>query len=117
MDQNLPFSALRGGSVRCGATGRRSRVRPVGLAPCANWRTLANRTRSVPGNPTKTLRKDVAPWNLGGLPHAATASYMLRVKHGGVMLFYRFHEKGGPSVVITNDITGANLPRVEGGWI
>ena len=33
------------------------------------------------------------------------------------MLFYRFHEKGGPSVVITNDITGANLPGVESRWI
>jgi hypothetical protein len=32
------------------------------------------------------------------------------------MIFYRFHEKGGTSVVITSDITGSNLPRVEGGW-
>lgn len=32
------------------------------------------------------------------------------------MTFYRFHEKDGPRVVITNDITGANLPKVGGGW-
>lgn len=32
------------------------------------------------------------------------------------MIFYRFHEKDGPSVVITNDITGGNLPRVGSGW-
>lgn len=32
------------------------------------------------------------------------------------MIFYRFHEKNGSSVVITNDITGSNLPRVENGW-
>lgn len=32
------------------------------------------------------------------------------------MIFYRFHEKEGPGVVITNDITGANLPKVSSGW-
>lgn len=32
------------------------------------------------------------------------------------MIFYRFHEKDGPCVVITNDITGSNLPRAESGW-
>jgi hypothetical protein len=32
------------------------------------------------------------------------------------MLFYRFHEADGPAVVITNDITGANLPKGEGTW-
>lgn len=32
------------------------------------------------------------------------------------MIFYRFHEDNGPRVVITNDITGANLPRVGNGW-
>ncbi|MBW8754997.1 MAG: hypothetical protein JF595_12760 [Sphingomonadales bacterium] len=35
---------------------------------------------------------------------------------GGDMIFYRFHEKGGSCVVITNDITGSNLPRAERGW-
>jgi hypothetical protein len=33
------------------------------------------------------------------------------------MLFYRFHDADGPTVVITNDITGANLPRGESAWI
>ena len=33
------------------------------------------------------------------------------------MLFYRFHDAGGPTVVITNDITGANLPKGESAWI
>jgi hypothetical protein len=37
-------------------------------------------------------------------------------QHGGDMIFYRFHEKEGPRVVITNDITGANLPKVGSGW-
>ena len=32
------------------------------------------------------------------------------------MIFYRFHEEGGPSVVITNDITGSNFPRGDMGW-
>ena len=32
------------------------------------------------------------------------------------MIFYRFHEAGGPTVVITNDITGANLPKAENVW-
>jgi hypothetical protein len=32
------------------------------------------------------------------------------------MIFYRFHEAGGPTVVITNDITGANLPKMENVW-
>lgn len=32
------------------------------------------------------------------------------------MIFYRFHEKDGPRIVITNDITGANLPKVGSGW-
>lgn len=32
------------------------------------------------------------------------------------MLLYRFHEAGGSTVVITNDITGANLPKCEGVW-
>ena len=32
------------------------------------------------------------------------------------MIFYRFHEVGGLSVVITNDITGANLPRIDNPW-
>jgi hypothetical protein len=33
------------------------------------------------------------------------------------MLFYRFHDADGPTVVITNDITGANLPKGESAWI
>ena len=32
------------------------------------------------------------------------------------MIFYRFHEAGGPAVVITNDITGANLPKIDSVW-
>jgi len=32
------------------------------------------------------------------------------------MLFYRFHDAHGPTVVITNDITGANLPKGESVW-
>jgi hypothetical protein len=32
------------------------------------------------------------------------------------MIFYRFHEAGGPAVVITNDITGANLPKIDNLW-
>jgi len=32
------------------------------------------------------------------------------------MIFYRFHEKAGPRVVITNDITGASLPKSDSGW-
>jgi hypothetical protein len=32
------------------------------------------------------------------------------------MIFYRFHEAGGPAVVITNDITGANLPKIDNAW-
>ena len=35
---------------------------------------------------------------------------MLRV------ICYRFHEEGGFSVVLTNDITGSNFPRAEKGW-
>jgi hypothetical protein len=37
--------------------------------------------------------------------------------HVGDMIFYRFHEKDGPCAVITNDITGSNLPKSERGWI
>jgi len=32
------------------------------------------------------------------------------------MTFYRFHEKDGHRAAITNDITGANLPKIDGGW-
>ena len=32
------------------------------------------------------------------------------------MLFYRFHDANGPTVVITNDITGVNLPKSESVW-
>ncbi len=38
------------------------------------------------------------------------------MSNGAVMIFYRFHEKEGPRVVITNDITGATLPKVGNGW-
>ncbi len=32
------------------------------------------------------------------------------------MIFYRFHEKDGHLVAITNDITGSSLPKAAGGW-
>ena len=32
------------------------------------------------------------------------------------MPFYRFHERNGHHVAITDDITGANLPKVDGDW-
>ena len=32
------------------------------------------------------------------------------------MIFYRFHEAGGSAVVITSDITGANLPKTDNAW-
>ena len=32
------------------------------------------------------------------------------------MIFYRFHELGGRAIAITDDITGAKLPKVPGAW-
>ena len=32
------------------------------------------------------------------------------------MIFYRFHESAGRTVAITDDITGAKLPKAEGSW-
>jgi hypothetical protein len=33
------------------------------------------------------------------------------------MIFYRFHQASGAAVVITNDITGANLPKTDDVWL
>jgi hypothetical protein len=32
------------------------------------------------------------------------------------VIYYRFHEANGPAVVITDDITGANLPKSQSAW-
>jgi len=32
------------------------------------------------------------------------------------LAFYRFHQSSGALVAISNDITGANLPKAEGAW-
>lgn len=32
------------------------------------------------------------------------------------MIYYRFHQASGPLVVITNDPSGANLPKADSAW-
>ena len=32
------------------------------------------------------------------------------------MIYYRFHETSGPLIVITNDVSGANLPKANSAW-
>lgn len=33
-----------------------------------------------------------------------------------VVIYYRFHQTSGPLIVITNDVSGANLPKADNPW-